>query len=105
MLLLGGMALLGTGVGVVVGEIPGRWVIGPLLVVAGLVLKLIGLAASEDPDGAAARPGDRRATTLGGDVVERPRLGIPAGRAPLRSARARHAARPAPHASPHREAS
>jgi hypothetical protein len=103
-LLLGGMVLVGVGIALIAGDVPGRWVAGPLLVLAGLACKVVGLMSDTPDEG--ARAGARRAQRLGGEEVERPRPGIPVGRAPLRSVRPVAGARaPLPDASPQRRAS
>lgn len=105
-LLLGGLVLVGIGIGLIAGDVPGRWLAGPLLVLAGLACKVVGLMSDTPDDG--ARAGARPARRLGGQEVERPRPGIPVGRAPLRSVRTRPASGrhvPLPGASPQRRAS
>ncbi len=105
-LLLGGLVLVGAGIGLIAGDVPGRWIAGPLLVLAGLACKVVGLMSDTPDDG--ARAGTRRAQRLGGQKVESPRPGIPVGRAPLRSIRSRPVTgrqAPLPGASPHRRAS
>ena len=105
-LLLGGLVLVGSGIGLIAGDVPGRWIAGPLLVLAGLACKVAGLMTDTPDDG--PRAGLRRVQRLGGEQVGRPRAGIPVGRAPLRSVRSRPAAgrhAPLPGASPHRRAS
>lgn len=103
-LLLGGLALVGGGLAVILSPIPGHWVIGVALMVVGLLVKLAGFAVTDDP--VRARPGSRRVTTLDGQVVEAPRPGVPTGRATVsstRPVRARHSA-PPPVARPGRSA-
>lgn len=85
------MVLAGTGVALLLTGMPGRWVLAPPLIVIGLLLKGAALILTDDPDGGAAKRGERRPVTLGGDVVERPRAGIPTGRAALSIARSHHA--------------
>ncbi|WP_433798219.1 hypothetical protein [Actinomycetospora sp. CA-084318] len=100
-LLLTGFGLLGAGATAIA---LGHLVLGIALVVLGLALKLTGFLLG---DSTVAAPG-RGPQTLAGQRVERPRAGIPVGRAavrrgvvsPLRSARP-----VPPAASRHRRAS
>ena len=61
-LLVGGFVLLAGGIAVLALEVPGRWIAGPLLIVVGIALKLVGVL--RDPRPAPVAPG-RTKTTLG----------------------------------------
>ncbi|WP_018335812.1 hypothetical protein [Actinomycetospora chiangmaiensis] len=76
-LLLTGFAALAAGIAAIV---LGHLVLGIVVVVVGLVLKAGGFLLG---DSMASAPG-RGPQTLGGQYVERPRAGIPVGRASLR---------------------
>ncbi|MDL5156757.1 hypothetical protein [Actinomycetospora termitidis] len=92
-LLVAGTALIALGAGMVLGI---------ALIVVGLAAKVVGFLLG---DSASAEPGGAR--TLAGRSVERPRAGIPVGRANLRRGvvSPMRSARPAPPATRHRRAS
>jgi hypothetical protein len=81
-LLLTGLILVAGGVVVFATDVPGRWILAPVLILAGLLMKVGGLLI--DPAPPSPRSTGRITTTIGGQVVEPPRPGIPAGRSTLR---------------------
>ncbi|MDD7968269.1 hypothetical protein [Actinomycetospora lemnae] len=93
LLLLGGLVLLGTGIGVIVLGIPGAWVLGPTAIVLGLIAKVGGFLLTGD--GPTPTPGGsgRTVTTLG-PTADRARGASSTGRSSaLRRARTARAAR------------
>lgn len=58
--LLTGFALLGAGIAVMTLALPGRWIVGPVLVAGGLALKVTGFVLDAAPP-----PRGRTITTLG----------------------------------------
>jgi hypothetical protein len=100
LLLLGGLVLLGAGIAVIALGVPGGWVFGPGLIVAGLLVKVAGFLLTDDAPGTPGGSG-RTVTTLG-PAGERPRSATAAGRTTARrrprwarTARASEAARAA----------
>jgi len=83
-LLLSGVVLLGGGIAVIALDVPGRWLLGPVMIVVGVVLKLIGLLRDAQPP---AAKGGRTVTTLGSAAPERTGAGG-SGRVQVRDRRA-----------------
>ena len=82
-LLVSGVVLVGGGIAVIALELPGRWILGPVMIVAGVVLKLIGLLRDAQPPAAS---GGRTVTTLGSAAPDRARAGTN-GRVQIRDGR------------------
>lgn len=94
LLLLGGLVLLGAGIAVIALGVPGAWVIGPLLVVAGLGAKVAGFRLTGDGPSAPPSASGRTVTTLGPTAADRARGGSGTGRtSALRRARTARTAR------------
>lgn len=81
-LLLAGLVLVTGGVVVFAADVPGRGILAPVLIVAGLLMKVGGVLIEPAPP--SPRSTGRITTTIGGQVVEAPRPGIPSGRGTLR---------------------
>jgi hypothetical protein len=79
-LLLAGFGMVAAGAAIAFG-VDGGVLPGVALVVLGLLVKGAGFLMG---DSASAAPEGRRPQTLGGRSVERPRAGIPVGRATMR---------------------
>jgi hypothetical protein len=82
-LLLSGVVLVGGGIALIALEVPGRWILGPGMIVVGVALKLIGLLRDAQPP---AATGGRTVTTLGSAAPERARPGAN-GRVQIRDGR------------------
>ncbi len=80
MLLLAGFGMVAGGVAIALG-VDGGVLPGVALAVVGLLVKVAGFMMGDPPS--ELQPG-RRPQTLGGRSVERPRAGIPVGRAAVR---------------------
>lgn len=110
LLLLGGLVLIGAGIAVIALDVPGRWVLGPALVVGGVLTKVAGFLLTGDAPGATPPSGSgRTATTLGPTAAERARGAASTGRTSAlrrartaRTARASQAARAAASVTHHR---
>ncbi|MFC5141048.1 hypothetical protein ACFPK1_22625 [Actinomycetospora rhizophila] len=93
LLLLGGLVLLGAGIAVIALGVPGGWVFGPGLIVAGLLVKVAGFLLTDDAPGTPPGGSGRTVTTLG-PAAERTRGATAAGRtSALRRARTARTAR------------
>ena len=66
-LVVTGLVLLGAGIVAIVVDVPGCAVVGPVLIVTGVVCKVAGFVLDAKPP-----PRGRTATTLGGRPSERP---------------------------------
>ncbi|MDD7942209.1 hypothetical protein PHK61_27725 [Actinomycetospora lutea] len=93
LLLLGGLVLIGAGIAVIALGTPGAWVLGPSLIVGGLLAKVAGFLLTGDgpttPGGSA-----RTVTTLGPAGADRARGAAGTGRtSALRRARTTRTAR------------
>lgn len=94
LLLLGGLVLIGAGIGVIALGVPGAWVFGPGLVVAGVLVKVAGFILTDDTPGATSPDGRGRTVTTLGPAADRARGGTAAGRtSSLRRARTARTAR------------
>ncbi|MEJ2861966.1 hypothetical protein [Actinomycetospora flava] len=95
LLLLGGLVLIGAGIAVIALGTPGGWVLGPALIVGGLLAKGAGFLLTGDAPGATPPSGSgRTVTTLGPTAAERARGGPATGRtSALRRARTARTAR------------
>ena len=100
LLLLGGLVLIGAGIAVIALGVPGGWVFGPGLIVAGVLVKVAGFLLTGDAPGATPGGSGRTVTTLG--TADRARGATSAGRTSalrrartVRTARATDAARAA----------
>ncbi|MHC1560910.1 hypothetical protein ACR9E3_18275 [Actinomycetospora sp. C-140] len=91
LLLLGGLVLLGAGVAVIALEVPGRWVIGPALIVVGVLVKIAGFLLTGDAAPSPTSGARRTVTTLGPPASERTRGGVPMTRSTRRGERPRPA--------------
>lgn len=90
LLLFGGLVLVAAGVAVIALEVPGRWVLGPVLILAGLGAKVAGFLLTGD----APAGSGRTVTTLAPAAAERRRGGSASGRtSALRRARTARTAR------------
>ena len=79
LLLIGGLVLLGAGIAVLALDLPGALVLGPGLIVAGLVVKVAGFLLTDGPVRPPSGSG-RTVTTLGTNGPERTRPAGAAGR-------------------------
>lgn len=79
LLLIGGLVLLGAGIAVLALDVPGALVLGPGLIVAGLIVKAAGFLLTDGPVTPPSGSG-RTVTTLGTNGSERTRLSGAAGR-------------------------
>ncbi|MEJ2889131.1 hypothetical protein [Actinomycetospora aeridis] len=71
LLLFGGLVLLGAGIAVLALGMPGAWVVGPALIVAGVLTKLAGFLLTGDAPGATPPGSGRTVTTLGTAAADR----------------------------------
>ena len=93
LLLLGGLVLIGAGIAVIALGVPGGWVFGPGLIVAGVLVKVAGFLLTGDAPGATPGGSGRTVTTLG-PTADRARGATSAGRtSALRRARTARTAR------------
>ena len=79
--ILGGFVLLGAGITVIATDVPGRWVLGPALILVGLGLKVAGFLRDATPP-----PRGRTVTTLGTATRAAP-VGAPSEAPPGQAAR------------------
>ena len=67
LLLFGGLVLLGAGIAVIALEVPGRWVLGPALLLVGVLVKIAGFLLTGD----SATASRRTVTSLGNGTGRR----------------------------------
>ncbi len=89
LLLLGGLLLLGAGIAVLAVDAPGAWVLGPGLIVGGLLVKSTGFLLTDESPVPPPSGSGRTVTTLGSNGAERARATSAVGRtSAMRRARA-----------------